>query len=235
MPQFYDYKNDPESIRKRKRAQMKRRRRLIQIAALFTVVLALVVFGVTSLLNMGKSSPKATPVPSQSQAPTITPQQFQISETPTPSVTVPPPTATPVPTPAPTVSTVKASGAYKIKVSTAKQTVTVLDANNQVVKSFVCSTGLDGADTETPLGTYTIAERGESFFSQTYQQGAYYWTQFYGDYLFHSVPFDKNRQFETAEAAKLGTKASHGCVRLALENAKWIYDNIPRGTTVVIE
>ena len=26
---------------------------------------------------------------------------------------------------------------------------------------------------------------------------------------------------------------SHGCVRLQIDNAKWIYDNIPSGTKVV--
>ena len=32
---------------------------------------------------------------------------------------------------------------------------------------------------------------------------------------------------------RLGMHLSHGCVRLNINNAKWIYDNIPRGTTVV--
>ena len=34
------------------------------------------------------------------------------------------------------------------------------------------------------------------------------------------------------EYNKLGTSASMGCVRLTVENAKWIYDNCPAGTTV---
>ena len=33
---------------------------------------------------------------------------------------------------------------------------------------------------------------------------------------------------------RLGEALSHGCIRLAPENAKWIYDNILDGTTVVI-
>jgi lipoprotein-anchoring transpeptidase ErfK/SrfK len=33
---------------------------------------------------------------------------------------------------------------------------------------------------------------------------------------------------------RLGINASHGCVRLSLSDAKWIYDNIPSGTTVVV-
>lgn len=248
MPDFYDYRNEIRSAKSREKARIRRRRRLIKQTALFGVILIVAVLSITHLLNNGKNKPSDTAVKSTAtpaiKTPSITPEQFQINSSPTPLATVPAATVPPVSVPPVTSAPVSASSmgtatktasSYKIKVSNAKQTVTVYDSSNQVVKSFVCSTGLDGADTETPVGTYTVAERGESFFSQTYQQGAYYWTQFYGDYLFHSVPFDKNRQIETAEAAKLGTKASHGCVRLTIENAKWIYDNIPRGTTVVIE
>lgn len=190
--------------------------------------------------NIGVQPPVVS-VEAQPNTPVITaePVKPTSSQTPSPSSSQPPKSAA---TPAADSTAGTAPDSLKnaakpvwIKVSTAKQIVTVFDANDQIIESFVCSTGLNGADTETPTGTYKIAERGESFFSQTYQQGAYYWTQFYGDYLFHSVPFDSNRVIEVAEAAKLGTKASHGCVRLSIENAKWIYDNIPRGTVVVIE
>lgn len=33
---------------------------------------------------------------------------------------------------------------------------------------------------------------------------------------------------------RLGINASHGCVRLAIDDAKWIYDNIPSKTKVVV-
>ena len=32
----------------------------------------------------------------------------------------------------------------------------------------------------------------------------------------------------------VGMQLSHGCVRLPIENAKWIYGNIPNGTKVVV-
>ena len=134
---------------------------------------------------------------------------------------------------APQVGLSEASSPLWIQVTLADQNVTVFDSENRVVESFVCSSGEEGS--ETPKGTYRIQERGESFFSKTYQEGAYYWTQFQGDFLFHSIPFDKNKEIKTQEAGKLGTKASHGCIRLSIENAKWIYDHIPRGTKVVIE
>jgi lipoprotein-anchoring transpeptidase ErfK/SrfK len=61
----------------------------------------------------------------------------------------------------------------------------------------------------------------------------WYATQISGNYLFHSVlyyPGSKSR----IKDGRLGMGVSHGCVRLAIENAKWIYDTIPRGTRIVI-
>lgn len=34
------------------------------------------------------------------------------------------------------------------------------------------------------------------------------------------------------EYDKLGTNASMGCIRLTVEDAKWIYDNCPSGTPI---
>ena len=33
---------------------------------------------------------------------------------------------------------------------------------------------------------------------------------------------------------RVGMALSHGCVRLEIQNAKWIYDTIPSGSTVVV-
>ena len=98
------------------------------------------------------------------------------------------------------------------------------------IKSFTCSTGVD--DEKTPPGIFDVRERGEWFFSDKYEQGGKYWVQFYGDYLFHSVPYNKD-QSEVVDNT-LGTPASHGCIRLKTEDAKWIYDNIEFGTKVII-
>lgn len=130
------------------------------------------------------------------------------------------------------VSLAKASRPLSIDVSLSAQRVTVYDAKERIVKQFVCSTGSEG--NETPTGTFRVQDRGKSFYSDSVKEGGYYWTQFSGNFLFHSVPFDKDRQMEPEEAAKIGTPASHGCVRLPVEDAKWIYDNIPRGTIVTI-
>jgi hypothetical protein len=67
----------------------------------------------------------------------------------------------------------------------------------------------------------------------TYSQ---YATRFNNGILFHSVPCysPKNDQLEYEEFNKLGSPASLGCVRLCVADAKWIYDNCPSGTTVIV-
>ena len=98
------------------------------------------------------------------------------------------------------------------------------------IKSFKCSTGIESE--KTPTGIFDVRERGAWFFSDKYNQGGKYWVQFYGDYLFHSVPYNKE-QSEVVDYT-LGVAASHGCIRLKTEDAKWIYDNIESGTKVII-
>lgn len=120
-----------------------------------------------------------------------------------------------------------------VHVQLSTQNVVVYDAQNRVVAAFVCSSGSAGND--TPTGTYTVKDRGESFYNPKYQEGAYYWVRFNGSYLFHSVPFDANRNIIPEQVADLGEPSSHGCLHLSMDDSKWIYDNIPRGTKVVIE
>jgi len=236
-----------QNYNRRSRGEFLRRRRRIRRAAIIIFIVLLAVMCVRFAFY-GKTPPEPTtngnqyisPVPTQENVrPTASPKQTEnVPPTPEAKPDEQAPEETPMP-PLPTTAAdtdgLDAANPLWIKVSIADQKVFIYDANDELLKEFTCSTGLDGSETETPVGTYTIQERGESFFSQTYQQGAYYWTQFYGDYLFHSVPFDSERNIEAEEAAKLGTKASHGCVRLSLDDAKWIYDNIPRDTVVVIE
>lgn len=104
-----------------------------------------------------------------------------------------------------------------------------------LLKDWLCSTGVgppNDKDTGTLTGQFTIKQRGTWFFNEKYKEGAEYWTQFYGNWLFHSLPMDKNHKVTDTT---LGKPASHGCVRLAIENAKWIYNNIPSGTKVYIQ
>lgn len=67
-----------------------------------------------------------------------------------------------------------------------------------------------------------------------FAMGAYYWTRFYGPYLFHSVPYDSAGNMLAEELNKIGSPVSHGCIRLVLEDAKWLYETLPLGIKISI-
>lgn len=125
------------------------------------------------------------------------------------------------------------SGDLWIDVTLDKQVATAY-YKGIAVKRMQVSSGAPGYD--TPTGTFEIQNRGEWFYSWKYEEGAKYWVSFlyWGKYLFHTVPMDINRNIIEEEAAKIGQKASHGCLRLSVEDAKWIYENIPTRAKVVI-
>ncbi len=135
----------------------------------------------------------------------------------------------------PKTSSSSARTKYYIKVNYGANVVTIYtnDENGNFsipVKAMVCSTGR-----ATPKsGTYKIQSRWEwlGLIGNVY---GHYSTQIVGNILFHSVPYLKKydpASLEYWEYDKLGTTASAGCIRLTVADAKWIYNNIPRGTSV---
>ncbi len=101
------------------------------------------------------------------------------------------------------------------------------------VKRFACSVGLPS--TPTPTGTYrtSVKYRWHELIGSSYGQ---YCTRIVGGILFHSVAGSNTTSFNLnpVEYNKLGSPASHGCVRLCVKDAKWIYDNCKIGMQVTI-
>ncbi|MCR4674124.1 MAG: L,D-transpeptidase [Lachnospiraceae bacterium] len=129
-----------------------------------------------------------------------------------------------------TAHKVEAASGYTIQVNKGTNVVTVFDASGNVVKAMTCSTG-----SATPVGTFKTKTkyRWWELDGPSYGQ---YCTRITGHILFHSVWYyrkDSATQ-STKEFNKLGTTASHGCVRLATADSKWIYDNCSLSTTVNI-
>lgn len=123
---------------------------------------------------------------------------------------------------------------YYIKVNNQANVVTIYKKDSYrnytiPVKAMVCSVG-----TATPEGgVYSTTNKYQwrLLFGNVYGQ---YATRIVGSILFHSVPYVKQdpSTLEYWEYDKLGTKASAGCVRLTVADAKWIYDNCKSGTKV---
>ncbi len=98
------------------------------------------------------------------------------------------------------------------------------------IQRYICGDG--AASTPTKKGVFTVGIKEKYFGNSSYR--CWYATQFSGNYLFHSVLYYPASTPSRILDGTLGRGVSHGCVRLALDNAKWIYDNIPRNTRVVV-
>ncbi len=123
------------------------------------------------------------------------------------------------------------AGSFRIEVDLSKQ-ATYIFHKDELIKEMICSGGTE--EKPTPTGEFETTQKVSYFWSDKYNMGAYYCVRFYKVYLFHSVPFDADNVMIVEENEKLGSPASHGCIRLGLEDAKWIYEMLPLGVRVLI-
>ena len=129
---------------------------------------------------------------------------------------------------------------YLIKVDLSEQRVYVYawsgEKYSKLVKKFKCSTGMP--KTPTPPGTYqdTTGPGKRWHYFKDFNVWAQYAFYIKGNYMIHSVLFKKKGgKPTTGSVHSLGRKASHGCVRLAVKDAKWVWENCGVGTTVHIQ
>ncbi|MBC5648023.1 L,D-transpeptidase family protein [Christensenella tenuis] len=132
-----------------------------------------------------------------------------------------------------------AADTYKIIVDIEHQVTMVYsqDENGEYtvpVRYMLCSTGKDDC---TPKGTFKM-DNYHVRFSQFARDKTYgqYWTQIRGAIYFHTILYE---EFDTSTYIeevweKLGTADSHGCIRLTVPDAKWMWFNIAPGTVCVI-
>jgi lipoprotein-anchoring transpeptidase ErfK/SrfK len=129
-------------------------------------------------------------------------------------------------------------GSYIATVNRTCNTVTIFttDGSNGYILpvcSFACSVGLPGTPTD-PGVYYTSGKwRWKELMGPSWGQ---YATRVYPSVYFHSVagvnttPYNLNY----IDYNNLGQAASHGCIRLCVRDAKWIYDNCALGMQVTI-
>lgn len=141
---------------------------------------------------------------------------------------------TPYPTPEPTPPP------YAVTVDVKNQLVVVygLDENgeyNNVVRQMICSTGMVG--TPSDVGVWiTNGRRARWAYFGLYNSHAQFWTRINENIAFHSVIYKEvdYMALSTRSYNMLGSRASHGCIRLLVSDAEWIYENIREGTAVTI-
>lgn len=122
-------------------------------------------------------------------------------------------------------------GSWVVKVNRAANVVTVYKGDVPV-KAFLCSTGLDNA---TPLGTFSIRDKlwMHELNGPTW---GYFCSHITDNILFHSIPAPTTDRtlVPSYKFNVLGQQASQGCIRLAMGDAKWLYDTVPIGTPVIV-
>lgn len=120
---------------------------------------------------------------------------------------------------------------YKLEVNVSRNTIIVYAKDGKKgyiipVKAMVCSCGKKGHATRT--GNFRHLYKVGKWHSLYYGTYGKYCTRFSGPYLFHSVVYSRygdDYSLIADEYEKLGQLASHGCVRLQVKDAKWIYQN----------
>lgn len=140
------------------------------------------------------------------------------------------PKPTPEPTPVP----------FAITVDVNNQVTTVYgrDENGDytvVVRQMLCSTGT--RKNPSDIGTFTLNGRTARWcYFPEWGSHAQYWTRINSSIAFHSVIYNTVNTMDLSVKSykNLGKRASHGCIRLTVADAKWIYNNCGAGTLVTI-
>ena len=128
---------------------------------------------------------------------------------------------------------------YKIIVDKYYQLIMVFsrDENGEYtvpVRYMLCSTGTSSSPTRS--GTFHLKSYRVRFglFANTDVYGQY-WSQIDGRMYFHSILYSKrDASSYTGSFNNLGKRASHGCIRLTVPDARWIWYNAAPGTTVIV-
>ena len=102
---------------------------------------------------------------------------------------------------------------------------------------WMCSTGRpeDGKISITPTGSWLMPEEDNhlGYIGGHKDYTCWYATRFYKRCFFHSVTYQPESKTDKLDP-RLGMNISDGCIRLDIENAKWIYDNCHTGTRVIV-
>lgn len=140
------------------------------------------------------------------------------------------PKPTPEPTPVP----------FAITVDVNNQVTTVYgrDENGAytvVVRQMLCSTGTRSYPSD--VGEWTLSGRTARWcYFPKWGGYAQYWTKINSSIAFHSVCYNAvdTMALSVSSYKNLGKRASHGCIRLTVADAKWIYNNVGEGTVVTV-
>ena len=130
---------------------------------------------------------------------------------------------------------------YVIKVDRVNQLISIyMETSNgcydHLVKRYICSTGTKKDPTPKGMFTLSDASRREWRYFKTYKTYVRYGVHIEGNYFFHSLLYSKPDVSTMSKTSykKLGSPASHGCIRMLDEDIKWMFENCLAGTRVYV-
>jgi len=108
-----------------------------------------------------------------------------------------------------------------------QQRLYAMNRHNQVLAEYKVSTGMVGF--ATPPGSYHVVNKATYAYSEKYEADMYHWMGLTrsGEIGMHAL---KGRGYER----RLGRRASHGCIRLSREDARYLFSLVPISMRVEI-
>ena len=164
----------------------------------------------------------------------------------TASTTVPEIVSTTVPAPTTTTSTlprvsrsqrgVASIGFARIVLD--EQRVYVYNHRKRLIATLPASTGVDD---QTPVGTFKVfSQSAQAYYAPNPSERMRWMTRFTkgregGNIGFHGIPYKVTKTGEIPFPTPLGVApSSHGCIRMRVADAKWLFQNMKIGTVVSV-
>ncbi len=119
-----------------------------------------------------------------------------------------------------------------------EQRVYVYNHRKRLIATLPVSTGVDD---QTPVGTFKVfSQSAQAFYTPNPSERMRWMTRFTkgregGNIGFHGIPYKVTKSGEIPFFTPLGiAPSSHGCIRMRVADAKWLFDNMKIGTVVSV-
>ena len=119
-----------------------------------------------------------------------------------------------------------------------EQRVYVYNHRKRLIATLPASTGVDD---QTPVGTFKVfSQSAQAFYTPNPNERMRWMTRFTkgregGNIGFHGIPYKVTKSGEIPFPTPLGVApSSHGCIRMRVADAKWLFQNMKIGTVVSV-
>jgi lipoprotein-anchoring transpeptidase ErfK/SrfK len=119
-----------------------------------------------------------------------------------------------------------------------EQRVYVYNHRKRLIATLPASTGVDD---QTPVGTFKVfSQSAQAYYTPNPNERMRWMTRFTkgregGNIGFHGIPYKVTKTGEIPFPTPLGVApSSHGCIRMRVADAKWLFHNMKIGTVVSV-